>query len=306
MNILNRGIGVIIISLLLQSCGDLKSYYEFYRFGTGTCYINFKHKNRKMHLKLRPSIDQHFVIKDTEDMSVTNFENYGMGVSVGACLATRRDGFSRWNRDVNIDISPTIHFLEKETELLFSKKDDSFERTYRVAARILTLYEKGLKFCVDINNNLQIFEKGKLENYYFYLYDGMYYETDSDENMGGILKVYDFYKLATDLISKDKYYWWYDVVLFDNKRKYVDILVQKVQYFKPMENELWMISPYGNYILDYKTMNIRLVNDEIFKGHKFYFNIEKWDGLAGKLGYETIDIPVDWALTGYNQYNPKQ
>jgi hypothetical protein len=219
---------------------------------------------------LEPFSDKYFKIGNKEGKNLENYKSYGMGLVILGQSIRGRDNVLY--TDAHINIVPTIHFINTQTEEIFKEKyqsaSDKTGRIFKVGARKVTIYSDGL--IINVNHLDLLINETK--PYFFELRNGMYYEVNNDDNMKNFLVEYDFDKISsyTEDPNEKKYFWWYDVNLFEDGKKHTRTIIQGVEYFKPMKEGLWLITPYGNYIFDYNTKTIQLVSIDRFEGFEFY------------------------------------
>jgi len=184
-----------------------------------------------------------------------------------------------------------MHFSNERTKNIFSLKPRNYEESayYRVKIRKLKIYENGIELDVCDNSND--------EKFYFNLYDGMYFETDNNVNMGTILSEYDFYKNESIIEHipnedpREPWFRWFDLKKLNRKGKFLETILQDVWYFKGKGQELWLISAYGSFIFNYETENIKLVNIEQFEDNNFYYYNDSLPSkvISGEIDFNTIE-----------------
>jgi hypothetical protein len=238
-------------------------------------------------LLLRPFFFDYYKIK--EQNIIRNFQSYGKGViGIHQFSGGRMDGSVFAN--VLLNIMPTIHFANEETRLLFKERKWGESKELgivnKIHARALAIFQNGIRIDVNLDND----KTDDVAPFYFIIKDGFYFQVLEEQYMGDLLEYYDFkqghlyapngLRDRTDILL-------YDVQKLDKGKKYEQTLVQFIQYFKPLENELWLISPYGSYILYYDSYYLKLVDQNIFAGNEFYY----YDKTRGNsLGYGPIDL----------------
>jgi hypothetical protein len=257
MSRLNSFLIVIFLLFLLQACMT-RGYYIIKKTESGIIKILFE-----------SFYDYKIKIKTGKNENIEYYQSYGMGI-IAIGQSTRGRGTQIYT-DAHINIVPTINFINLQTQLLFSKKhqsaSDDLGRIYLVSARKLTIYKKGFKLEVNIQQE----NPEKIEFLYFELRDGMYYESLGDDNMEEVERIYDFsrFSISQKPFDDNDASWWYDISIIEGKQ--IKTILQGIQYFRAEENQLLLISPYGSYSFEYNSRNIYLIDNNITKDKYFYY-----------------------------------
>jgi hypothetical protein len=234
--------------LLCVSC--VTEYSQLTRWETGNYFIT----QGDTRLVLVPYTRKYYKLNNGN--GIENFKGYAKGVIVTWAESGIRMDNSRYARGI-LTVIPTIHFISNSTAEEFTKN----KMGMTVWISDLTIFENGIKLLINFSRNES---DGTAPRFCFFeLCNGMYYETTDEQNMGNKLKHYNFFETSIYSLSEQqdpKYYWGYNVERVTKQGKYVETLATHIQYFKPMDNKLLLISPYGAYVYDYFTRYVKLAD----------------------------------------------